>query len=70
MRIDGHLQRVDAPELTPSETKKLSYSVLTDAQKQRFEENQELDFSFGVRGWPGSAATCSCSGGRSAPSTG
>jgi twitching motility protein PilT len=50
VRVHGHLQRVDSPELTPSDTKTLSYSVLTDAQKKRFEETQELDFSFGIRG--------------------
>src|SRR4030095_5984758 len=38
------------PELTPSETKQLVYSVLTDAQTKRFEETLELDFSFGIRG--------------------
>src|SRR5215468_1045312 len=38
------------PELTPSETKQLVYSVLTDAQKKRFEESLELDFSFGIKG--------------------
>ena len=36
--------------LTPAETKRLAYSVLTDAQKHRFEENLELDFSFGLKG--------------------
>ena len=34
----------------PSDTKALAYSVLTDAQKKRFEETLELDFSFGIRG--------------------
>jgi len=29
-----------------ADTKALAYSVLTDAQKDRFEENLELDFSF------------------------
>ena len=38
------------PDLTPTETKSLSYAVLTDAQKKRFEETKELDFSFGIRG--------------------
>jgi twitching motility protein PilT len=28
----------------------LVYSILTEAQKHRFEENLELDFSFGIRG--------------------
>ena len=50
LRIDGKLVPVKHPPLTPSETKDICYSVLTDAQKQRFEENWELDFSFGVQG--------------------
>jgi twitching motility protein PilT len=36
--------------LSPSETKQICYSILTDAQKHKFEENNELDLSFGVRG--------------------
>ena len=39
-----------SPILTPAETKQLAYSVLTDAQKKRFEETLELDFSFGIKG--------------------
>jgi twitching motility protein PilT len=50
VRVNGDLQRLDAPELTPSDTKQYAYSVLTDAQKKRFEESLELDFSFGLRG--------------------
>ena len=50
VRVDGDLQRLDMPELTPSDTKQYAYSVLTDAQKKRFEEALELDFSFGLRG--------------------
>jgi len=50
VRIHGKLQRLDLPELTPTETKQLAYSVMTDAQKKRFEETLELDFSFGIRG--------------------
>ncbi|HET6934102.1 MAG TPA: type IV pilus twitching motility protein PilT [Candidatus Angelobacter sp.] len=50
VRVHGHLQPLDMPPLTPSETKQLAYSVLTDAQKHRFEENLELDFSFGLKG--------------------
>ena len=50
VRVHGELQRLPLPELTPSETKALVYSVLTDAQKKRFEESLELDFSFGIRG--------------------
>src|SRR3990167_9297402 len=40
----------DMPPLSAAETKQLAYSVLTDAQKHRFEENLELDFSFGIKG--------------------
>jgi twitching motility protein PilT len=51
VRVDGHLRPIeDARSLTSADTKSLAYSVLTDAQKHRFEENLELDFSFGVRG--------------------
>jgi twitching motility protein PilT len=49
VRVHGHLQRLPMPELTPGETKHLVYSVLTDAQKKRFEESMELDFSFGIK---------------------
>src|SRR5205085_3145960 len=51
VRVDGHLRPIEgARTLTSADTKALAYSVLTDAQKHRFEENLELDFSFGVRG--------------------
>ena len=50
IRVHGHLQRLQMPDLTPAETKQLVYSVLTDAQKKRFEETMELDFSFGIKG--------------------
>jgi len=50
IRLHGHLQPLDMPPLTPAETKALAYSVMTDAQKHRFEEDLELDFSFGLKG--------------------
>src|SRR5882762_2259750 len=50
IRVHGHLKPLDLPSLGPAETKGLVYSVLTDAQKKRFEEALELDFSFGIRG--------------------
>ena len=50
VRVHGHLARLEGADLTPSETKALAYSVLTDAQKKRFEESLELDFSFGIKG--------------------
>ncbi len=50
LRIDGKLIPIDHPPLTPADTKNLCYSILTDAQKHRFEENNELDLSFGIKG--------------------
>jgi twitching motility protein PilT len=50
IRVHGHLQRVNAPDMTAADTKQLVYSVLTDSQKKRFEESMELDFSFGIKG--------------------
>jgi len=50
IRVDGKLVPLDHPQLVPAETKALCYSVLTDAQKHKFEESNELDLSFGVKG--------------------
>jgi twitching motility protein PilT len=50
LRIDGELVPLKMNPLTPVETKQLCYSILTDAQKHKFEEDNELDLSFGVKG--------------------
>ncbi len=50
LRIDGTLTPLGIPPLTAIETKQLCYSILTDAQKQKFESENELDLSFGVKG--------------------
>lgn len=50
LRIDGKLVPLKMPPLSAPETRQLCYSVLTDAQKHKFEETNELDLSFGVRG--------------------
>ncbi len=49
LRIDGKLHPLKVPPLSAPETKQLCYSVLTDAQKHKFEENNELDLSFSVQ---------------------
>ncbi|HEY4683836.1 MAG TPA: type IV pilus twitching motility protein PilT [Candidatus Acidoferrales bacterium] len=49
VRVHGKLRPLDMPPLTAAETKQLAYSVMTDAQKHRFEEQLELDFSFGIK---------------------
>lgn len=50
IRVDGQMVVMKTEALNPAETKRLCYSVLTDAQKRTFEEENELDLSFGVKG--------------------
>ena len=50
VRVDGVLRPLNLPPLTPTETKQIAYSILTDNQKHRLEEDLEIDFSFGIRG--------------------
>ena len=50
IRIDGVLKPLDLPPLTAGETTQMCYSVLTDSQKHRFEKENELDLSFGLKG--------------------
>ncbi len=42
-RIDGKIASFDPTFLTAPDTKRLCYSVLTDAQSHNFEEENELD---------------------------
>lgn len=49
LRVDGRIVRVKTEDLTGDDARKLCYSVLTDAQKSRFEATKELDFSFGIK---------------------
>jgi twitching motility protein PilT len=50
MRISGDVVRVKVVALTPDDTKRLVYQILTEKQKAELEKNLELDFSFGVKG--------------------
>jgi twitching motility protein PilT len=50
LRINGELIPLKVQALGQVETKQLCYSILTDAQKHKFEEENELDISFGVKG--------------------
>lgn len=49
LRVEGRIVRVKAGDLTPDQTRQVCYSILTDAQKSRFEATKELDFSFGIK---------------------
>ncbi len=50
VRIDGEIKALQHPPFQSQDTKQLCYSLLTDAQKRKFEEENELDLSFGVKG--------------------
>jgi twitching motility protein PilT len=50
LRIDGSLVDSMADQmLSPKDTLQLTYSILTENQKKRFETEDELDFSFGIQ---------------------
>ncbi len=50
LRVDGDITSAAAQDvLTPKDTLSLAYSVLTENQKKRFEQDDELDFSFGIQ---------------------
>src|SRR5829696_2896509 len=50
LRIDGHITDSGADHvLTPKDCLQLTYSILTENQKKRFETEDELDFSFGIQ---------------------
>ena len=51
IRIHGKLLALTQFEqLMPQDTQRLAYSVLNERQKQKFEEDNELDLSFGILG--------------------
>ncbi len=50
MRVDGSLTPMEYAALTPSDTQRLVYDILTSEQVQIYEATKELDFSYGVRG--------------------
>src|SRR5678815_3360977 len=50
LRIDGEIVSArTGGMLGPKDTLQLAYSVLTENQKKRFEQEDELDFSFGIQ---------------------
>ena len=50
LRLDGAMVPLKTAPLSPVETKQLCYSVMTEEQKVKYEKNNELDLSFGVKG--------------------
>ncbi len=50
LRVDGKLENSNyGTQLGPRETQSLAYSILTEQQKKKFEQEDELDLSFSVQ---------------------
>ncbi|MDE0092737.1 MAG: type IV pilus twitching motility protein PilT [Oligoflexia bacterium] len=49
LRIDGQLFKLDTEVLKSEDTKTMCYSLISDEQKARFENDKHLDFSFFVK---------------------
>jgi twitching motility protein PilT len=50
LRVDGDIVDASVDQvMSPKDTLSLAYSVLTETQKKRFEQEDELDFSFGIQ---------------------
>ena len=50
IRVNGKMTPLKMRNLLPADTKHICYSILTETQKRKFEDINELDFSFGVKG--------------------
>ncbi len=46
IRVDGELFLLDAPPMTPEDTKDVAASIMTDKQIRRFSEHNEIDFAY------------------------
>jgi twitching motility protein PilT len=49
VRVDGKLQMLPFQPLSPNETQRLVYDIMTSEQIQWYEKTRELDFSYSVR---------------------
>ncbi len=51
VRVRGRLTPMEGyPALTPTDTREIVYSILSDGQRQKFEENWQLDFAYQIPG--------------------
>jgi len=48
LRIYGRLVRTEFSKLTPEDTRALAYSLMNPEQRARFEQDREIDFSYGI----------------------
>src|SRR4030081_2613225 len=51
VRVRGRLTPMDGyPALTPTDTREIVYSILSNAQRQKLENNWQLDFAYQIPG--------------------
>jgi Tfp pilus assembly protein, pilus retraction ATPase PilT len=50
IRISGKLTPTDHPPLTAEQCQRLIFSILNNNQRKIFEQNWELDCSYGIKG--------------------
>lgn len=50
LRVNGKLYATPFDPLTPEESQNMIYSIMTEEQKQLFEQDNELDFGFSMKG--------------------
>jgi len=48
LRIHGEIHRVDVPALTPEDTHRLIFDVMSDVQRKTYQEKFEVDFAFAL----------------------
>lgn len=48
IRVDGKLIRLNYEKLSPQDTQRMMYEIITDEQIERFESTYELDFSYSL----------------------
>jgi twitching motility protein PilT len=50
VREKGRLRPLDYPELTPQQTREIIYSILTNDQRKRLENEWQIDFAYSIPG--------------------
>jgi len=50
VRLRGRLQPLDYPKLSPQDTREIVYSILTEDQRKRLENEWQIDFSYTIPG--------------------
>ena len=50
IRIDGEIRRLSAAALSSSQILKMIYGIMNDRQRRIFDEDSDMDFSYGVEG--------------------